>query len=83
MTEQQNQTGCGSSRVMGHGENAICGQPFYNGIYVCADCQKRKLASQLAIACALLEALIAEEGPQPGTAEWADAVRAFLKGVMA
>lgn len=32
-------TYCGSHTVMGHGENAVCGQPYIGGIYQCQTCQ--------------------------------------------
>lgn len=39
-----------------------------------------KLIDECATARALLTELIDIEGPQPGTAAWAEKVRAFLKG---
>ena len=38
-----NASHCGSSTTMGHGDFAICGQPYYDGIYQCNGCQIKAL----------------------------------------
>jgi hypothetical protein len=42
------------------------------------DCQKRDLLYEIERLRALLQELIDIEGPQPGTADWAEKVRAAL-----
>src|SRR5215831_9747438 len=46
---------CGSFTTMGHGDNAVCGQPYYGGIYQCHGCQVIELKSALAAKEAELE----------------------------
>lgn len=37
--------GCGSRTTQGHGDVAVCGQPYYDGIYECDACKIRRLES--------------------------------------
>ena len=70
---------CG--RTTGHGDSCVPG-------WECGACTEKAEAADLiesrqkdlTAARALLQKLIDIEGPQPGTAAWADEVRAFLKG---
>jgi hypothetical protein len=39
---------CGSFTVMGHGENAVCGEPYWDGIYQCPSCKCKDLEKQIA-----------------------------------
>jgi hypothetical protein len=58
---QHTKEGCGDRTLMGHGENAICGQPYVMGIFYCEKCKrrttKRKLAAVTAQRDELLNAL--------------------------
>lgn len=40
MTDQKK--GCGKMVVMGHGDNAVCGQPYYSDpVWLCDACRAR------------------------------------------
>lgn len=38
---------CGSSTCHGHGDYAVCGKPYYGGIYQCSSCRMKSLQAVL------------------------------------
>ena len=44
---QYTKKGCGDRMNMGHGDNAVCGQPYVMGIFYCERCRRQILKENL------------------------------------
>lgn len=73
--------GCGGRTSFGHGDTAICGEPYYSGIYICSACELAALRADLSEALALLTEVLEKFEPMTiSQDELVPRIQEFLKG---